>query len=215
DTLVSCYLLSSFFFLIRRPPTSPLFPYTTLFRSGAAEGLHERLLGGEAPGERAQRQRAFALGEQALPQPRGAGDGPLEPGQIDHVDTQSDDHAHSTVTDFARLRGWSTSRPFAVASSMPKMCSGTTESSGSKNGSESGTRTTSSANGTTATSPSSAIAITRAPRARISWMFETTFLCSDFGSRGLGTTTNTIWPGSMSAIGPCLSSPAAKPSAWM
>ena len=28
---------------------------------------------------------------------------------------------HSTVTDLARLRGWSTSRPFAVANSIPKM----------------------------------------------------------------------------------------------
>src|SRR5574341_2115163 len=36
---VSCFLSSSFFFLmIRRPPRSTLFPYTTLFRSrGASE----------------------------------------------------------------------------------------------------------------------------------------------------------------------------------
>src|SRR5205807_6550747 len=27
------WLLSLFFFVVRRPPTSPLFPYTTLFRS--------------------------------------------------------------------------------------------------------------------------------------------------------------------------------------
>ena len=57
--------------------------------------------------------------------------------------------------------------------------------------------------------------MTRAPRARISWMFETTFVCSSADSRGDGTITNTGWPGSMSAMGPCLSSPAAKPSAWM
>src|SRR5438046_10107835 len=35
---VYCLLLLLFFFLmIRRPPRSTLFPYTTLFRSGAAE----------------------------------------------------------------------------------------------------------------------------------------------------------------------------------
>jgi phosphopantetheinyl transferase (holo-ACP synthase) len=33
-----------------------------------------------------------------------------------------------TVTDFARFRGWSTSRPFAVARPIAKMCSGTTAS---------------------------------------------------------------------------------------
>lgn len=98
---------------------------------------------------------------------------------------------------------------------MPNMCSGATASSGSNSGVASGIRRTSSAKGSTAASPSSAIAITRAPRARISWMFETTFGCSDRASRGDGTMTKTIWPGSMSAIGPCFSSPAAKPSAWM
>src|SRR2546423_15493768 len=30
----SCYDLSFFFLMIRRPPRSTLFPYTTLFRSG-------------------------------------------------------------------------------------------------------------------------------------------------------------------------------------
>src|SRR5438034_5529414 len=34
-------MLSLFFLLIRRPPRSTLFPYTTLFRSG----VHERLVG--------------------------------------------------------------------------------------------------------------------------------------------------------------------------
>ena len=46
-------------------------------------------------------------------------------------------------------------------------------------------------------------------------MFDTTFGCSVFSWRGDGTSTMTIWPGSISAIGPCFSSPAAKPSAWM
>src|SRR3712207_8064928 len=35
-----CDLISTFFFLmIRRPPRSTLFPYTTLFRSGVADGV--------------------------------------------------------------------------------------------------------------------------------------------------------------------------------
>src|SRR5215467_8034836 len=37
--LVLCFFFFFFFFLmIRRPPRSTLFPYTTLFRSGDAEG---------------------------------------------------------------------------------------------------------------------------------------------------------------------------------
>src|SRR5699024_12390961 len=31
------YYTCLFFFMLRRPPTSPLFPYTTLFRSASAE----------------------------------------------------------------------------------------------------------------------------------------------------------------------------------
>src|SRR5690625_7531364 len=54
-------ILSSFYFLtIRRPPTSTLFPYTTLFRSRddyreALQGLHNRLIlliGGPNAGRR-------------------------------------------------------------------------------------------------------------------------------------------------------------------
>ena len=37
---------------------------------------------------------------------------------------------YSTVTDLARLRGWSTSKPLAEASSQAKICSGTVASSG-------------------------------------------------------------------------------------
>src|SRR5207302_8680532 len=33
STLTHCYLLHFFFLLLRRPPRSTLFPYTTLFRS--------------------------------------------------------------------------------------------------------------------------------------------------------------------------------------
>src|SRR5439155_21472846 len=37
--LLSSTLFSFFFLMIRRPPTSTLFPYTTLFRSGVDDGL--------------------------------------------------------------------------------------------------------------------------------------------------------------------------------
>src|SRR5260370_33323159 len=38
-----CLQLSTFFFLmIRRPPRSTLFPYTTLFRSQAEDGIRSR-----------------------------------------------------------------------------------------------------------------------------------------------------------------------------
>src|SRR5690606_39866068 len=36
---VPCHLSSSFFFTIRRPPRSTLFPYTTLFRSRPSDDL--------------------------------------------------------------------------------------------------------------------------------------------------------------------------------
>src|SRR5256885_16111941 len=45
----SCIRCSFFFFLmIRRPPRSTLFPYTTLFRSQRADGEHQRR---DQPGE--------------------------------------------------------------------------------------------------------------------------------------------------------------------
>src|SRR3712207_8924047 len=47
-----------FFLMIRRPPRSTLFPYTTLFRSG-----HERPDRGAGPGEHAQRDDADRLRE--------------------------------------------------------------------------------------------------------------------------------------------------------
>jgi outer membrane receptor protein involved in Fe transport len=68
---------------------------------------------------------------------------------------------------------------------------------------------------TDVSSPASAVTRVRAPRARISWMLETTLECRESRPRGEGTTTNTGCPSSISAIGPCFSSPAAKPSAWM
>src|SRR5205814_9540655 len=41
-----------FFLLIRRPPRSTLFPYTTLFRSGSAQDVHVRRTSFWAAGSR-------------------------------------------------------------------------------------------------------------------------------------------------------------------
>ena len=70
-----------------------------------------------------------------------------------------------------------------------------------------------SAYGRIASSPSSTRQIVRAPRARTSWM-PLTILSRSWSRPAGGTTQNTGRPSSTSAIGPCLSSPAAKPSAW-
>jgi len=53
---------------------------------GVPEGLHQGLFRGEPAGERPQREVAFAHGEQAFPQARGAPDGPLEAREVDDVD---------------------------------------------------------------------------------------------------------------------------------
>src|SRR3712207_7818270 len=61
QTMRSRYMCSFFFLMIRRPPRSTLFPYTTLFRSGAEHsdrtgcegsqgGLELRLPGARADG---------------------------------------------------------------------------------------------------------------------------------------------------------------------
>src|SRR5688572_32544470 len=39
-----CYILLFFFLMIRRPPRSTLFPYTTLFRSGTDKVDRRRML---------------------------------------------------------------------------------------------------------------------------------------------------------------------------
>src|SRR5438128_2894220 len=44
--LLLCYLLSFFFLMIRRPPRSTLFPYTTLFRSREGGGPAWARVGG-------------------------------------------------------------------------------------------------------------------------------------------------------------------------
>src|SRR3712207_7988129 len=76
--------LCFFFLMIRRPPRSTLFPYTTLFRSGedhrhreavAREQEGEQGVSGDAEGEADQRRPAVALeapaaGEEAGPERR-------------------------------------------------------------------------------------------------------------------------------------------------
>src|SRR5439155_25233556 len=53
DTEHTCPLYHFFFLMIRRPPRSTLFPYTTLFRSGSPDRcLHDR-----RPGGRPRRRR--------------------------------------------------------------------------------------------------------------------------------------------------------------
>ncbi len=51
--------------------------------------------------------KALGGGEQPLGEPRGAPQRRPEPSDVADVDADADDH--STVTDLARLRGWSTS----------------------------------------------------------------------------------------------------------
>src|SRR5256885_13130295 len=50
-----CYCLSFFFLMIRRPPRSTLFPYTTLFRSRGARPV--RRPGTDRPGRDRQSHR--------------------------------------------------------------------------------------------------------------------------------------------------------------
>src|SRR5699024_12730057 len=49
--LVFLIPLLVFFFMIRRPPTSTLFPYTTLFRSGLHGEGHRPLPGPQRPAD--------------------------------------------------------------------------------------------------------------------------------------------------------------------
>src|SRR3989454_7392306 len=75
--------------MIRRPPRSTLFPYTTLFRSGVPHGAHsspfraERLGGAESGGPSVDHRRAA----RAL-QPEQHGDDP----QTDHHFRRSEEH---------------------------------------------------------------------------------------------------------------------------
>src|SRR5687768_18159773 len=53
--------------MIRRPPRSTLFPYTTLFRSALAPGLDPQLEAGRPPGDDSERRGYLHCG------PSGAG----------------------------------------------------------------------------------------------------------------------------------------------
>src|SRR3712207_8844610 len=56
--------------MIRRPPRSTLFPYTTLFRSARARARTSRPHGGAAAaGDRAARRRAHTAGCRRRPRP--------------------------------------------------------------------------------------------------------------------------------------------------
>ena len=86
-----------------------------------AQSLEHRLFRSEA-------QRVVHLGtaalvavlallgrEQTLLEARAALERRLHPVDLDDVDAQSGDHGYSTVTDLARLRGWSTLQSFSLA----------------------------------------------------------------------------------------------------
>ena len=123
--------------------------------------------------------------------------------------------AYSTVTDLARLRGWSTSWPSRggeLAGEQLQRYDGRRSAAAASGPAAAGSARRRTAS--TSSSPSSASTIVRAPRARISWIALTILSCSWSRPCG-GTTQNTGSPASISAIGPCLSSPAANPSAWM
>src|SRR3712207_9519077 len=51
-----CIVFFVFFLMIRRPPRSTLFPYTTLFRSGASRGLGGLADAAQPAPERPQRE---------------------------------------------------------------------------------------------------------------------------------------------------------------
>src|SRR3712207_9513208 len=55
--LISTYFIFFFFLMIRRPPRSTLFPYTTLFRSGPGEGNSQH------PGNNTTSGDSFVAGE--------------------------------------------------------------------------------------------------------------------------------------------------------
>lgn len=83
--------------------------------------------------------RALIGREDAFGQARPARESCLEALYFQEVDAETDhaprllserDGAYSTVTVFARFRGWSTLRPRFVAMWYAKSCSGTTASSG-------------------------------------------------------------------------------------
>ena len=80
---------------------------------------------------------------------------------------------YSTVTLFARLRGWSTSQPRRMATSRASSCSGTLAVMGLNTSRTAGTRMIQSAILLIYSSPSVATTMTLAPRALHSIRFDT------------------------------------------
>src|SRR5258708_10929538 len=74
--------------MIRRPPRSTLFPYTTLFRSEAAQGRAEPdLVGDDGPFVRRGHAHRATRGPERQPAPR------VElPGQLDPWSRRSEEH---------------------------------------------------------------------------------------------------------------------------
>src|SRR5688572_23823295 len=129
-------------------------------------------------------------------------------GELSRAAADRDDafHAYSTVTDFARLRGLSTSRPLATAVSYASIWSGMTDRIGWTSGCVSGISMTSSPARPSSFAPPEVVTTNvRAPRARTSSMFDFTF--SKTASRGASVTIGK--PFSTMAIGPCFISPDA------
>src|SRR5258708_24625398 len=59
--------------MIRRPPRSTLFPYTTLFRSESGEAVGCAAAGGDAVGDRGRSGHADRAGARRVDPPGGAG----------------------------------------------------------------------------------------------------------------------------------------------
>src|SRR3712207_8855275 len=78
--------MSFFFLMIRRPPRSTLFPYTTLFRSLFYRGRGLHRTGHKAsPQERARARLLHRDGGQAHQARRGHHDDPLDPRSEEHT----------------------------------------------------------------------------------------------------------------------------------
>src|SRR5688500_19831736 len=79
-----CRVLLILFFVLRRPPCSTLFPYTTLFRSGGGDRVLRRQRG---DGERARRRH------------RPAADGAVRPRRRPPAERQCDDRSEEHTSE--------------------------------------------------------------------------------------------------------------------